>query len=155
MGQGTRFAPFIALILSFLLLQGILTAVDARQSPGKSAQAFIRDYYYLDPGMQDWLSAEQRAAGVVQDFLNAKADDAALQGYDVAFFRHMFTRMNVNTLSREGDTARVNITGITRVAINPVYNVIGTLFGLGQKYPVDVTLDLVRQDGRWLVTELP
>ena len=155
MSQGKRFAPIIVLILSFILLQGILTALDARQTPTKTARAFIQDYYYLDPGMQDYVTAEQRAAGTVLDFLNAKTDEAALQGYDIAFLRHMFTRIHLNTISNEGDTARVNITGTTRVAINPVYNVIGTLFRLGKTYPVDVTLDLVREGGQWRVSQLP
>jgi hypothetical protein len=155
MGQGKRLAPFIVLILSFVVLQGILTAVDSRQTPAKTAKAFIRDYYYLSPDMQEWLSADQKEAGAVQEFLNAKTDDAALQGYNIDFSRHMFTRLHVDTVSHEGDAARVNIKGNTRVAINPVYNLVGMLFRLGETYPVDVTLDLVKQDGRWLVSQMP
>jgi len=155
MGQGKRLAPIIVLILSFVVLQGILTAVDSRQTPARTAKAFIRDYYYLSPSMQDWLSADQKEAGAVREFLNAKADNAVLQGYDIDFFRHMFTRLHVDTISHEDDAARVNIKGTTRVAINPVYNLVGMVFRLGETYPVDVTLDLVKQEGRWLVSQMP
>jgi hypothetical protein len=153
MGQGKRFAPIVVMIMIFILLQAIFAAVDSRQTPSKAAREFIRDYYYLHPDMQDRLPADQRENA--RDFLNAKADDAALQGFNIDFHRHMFTSMEVNTISREGDTALVNITGKTRVAINPVYNVVGTIFRIGENYPVNVTLNMVKQDGRWLVSELP
>jgi hypothetical protein len=152
MGPANRFAPFVALIVLFAVLQPLLIAVDLQQTPARAAKAFIRDYYYLDPAMQKWLCtdpAESREA--VDAYLQFKKDEAAQRGFDVSYTRHMFTKLHVETLSREEDSARVHISGTTRVAINPVFMVIGKLFGLGRDYPVDVTLELVQQNGRWRV----
>ncbi|RJQ71737.1 MAG: hypothetical protein C4519_19445 [Desulfobacteraceae bacterium] len=154
MGQGNRFAPFVVLFISFVVLQAILAAVDSRQTPAKAARAFIKEYFYLDPDMQKWLCTEKRNAGMVEDFLQVKADQAAQQGYEISYFRHMFTKMHVNTIGQEADSARVQISGTTRVAINPVFMVIGKLFNLGQNHPMDVTLDLVKQNGHWRVCDI-
>lgn len=151
MGWANRVALFGVVLILLIVLQAIFIAVDGRSTPAKAAKAFAEDFYYLDPGMQDWLCTRQREAGVVQAYLQTKADAAALQGHEMSYFRRMFTKIRVNTISRKGDTALVHITGTTRVAIHPAYMVIGEVFGIGRNYPVDMTLELVRQNGRWRV----
>jgi hypothetical protein len=153
MRVANRFAPFAFLLILSIVLQAIFIAVDECPTPAKAAKAFVEDFYYLDPGMQDWLCTQKREAGVVQAYLQAKADAAARQGYEISCFRRMFTSLHVNTISRKDDTALVHITGITRVAINPAYMLIGELFGIGRNYSVDMTLGLVKQNGRWRVCE--
>jgi hypothetical protein len=59
--------------------------------------------------------------------------------------------LHVDTISLEDDFATVRITGKTRTAINPVFMVIGKLFHLGEYHPVDLTLDMVKEKGKWRV----
>lgn len=152
MGQLNRFAPVILLIVVFVLLQPALILVDGRQTPESAAKAFIKDYFYLDPAMEKWLCRQvSENADVVDDYLYQKYIEATQRGFEIEYLRHMFTRLDLTTTSRETQSARVHVTGTTRVAINPVYMLIGRWFGLGQNHPVDVTLDLVEEDGRWRV----
>lgn len=153
MGQANRFAPLVVLLILFVVLQAAFIAFDYRQTPAKAAKAFIKDYYQLDPGMQQWLCTEKRAAGLVQNYLQTKADEAAQEGYRISYFRRMFTKLHVNTIRQEGDRALVHVIGTTRVAINPAFMVIGKIFGIGKDYPVDTTLGLIRQEGRWRVCD--
>lgn len=152
MGQVNRFAPFILLIVLFVVLQPLLIMVDGKKTPETTVKSFLKDYYYLDAAMEKWLCPDLAAGGeAVENFLYAKNTEARERGFEISFLRHMFTHMELTTIDREGDRARVHATGTTRVAINPVFMVIGRWFGLGQNHPVDITLDLVRQDGRWQV----
>lgn len=152
MGQLNRFAPFILLIVLFVLLQPILILVDSRQTPESVAKAFVKDYYGLDPAMEKWLCRQMVArVDVVDNYLYDKYFEATQRGFEIEYLRHMFTHLDLTTISREDDAARVHVTGTTRVAINPIYMLIGKWFGLGQNHPVDLTLDLVKENGHWRI----
>jgi hypothetical protein len=147
-----RFAPFVVLIALFVVLQAALIGLDCQQGPATVAKAFAKDYYYLDADMQKWLcSSEGDSSEAVQAFLNSKTDEAAQRGFDVSYLRHMFTHIHVKTVELSNDSASVHLTGTTRVAINPAFMVVGKLFQLGDDYPVDTTIDLVKENGRWRV----
>lgn len=151
-----RFAPFAALIAIFVVLQAALIGLDCQQGPATVAKAFAEDYYYLDEDMQKWLcSSEGESDEVVRAFLNGKRDEAAQRGFDVTYLRHMFTHIHVETIERSDDSASVHLTGTTRVAINPVFMIVGKLFRIGNNYHVDETIDLVKEDGRWRVCNAP
>lgn len=152
MGQVNRFAPFILLIVLFVVLQPLLIIVDGSKTPESTAKSFVKDYFYLDPVMEKWLCADMTASGeAVDDYLYAKTIEARQRGFEIEYLRQMFTHLELTTLSREDKTARVQVTGTTRTAINPVFMVIGRWFGLGRNHPVDITLDLVKDNGRWQV----
>jgi hypothetical protein len=147
-----RFAPFAALFALFVVLQAALIGLDCQQGPAAVAKAFAEDYYYLDEDMQKWLcTSEGDNDETVQAFLNGKRDEAAQRGFDITFLRHMFTHIHVKTVAQSDDTASVHVVGTTRVAINPPFMVVGKLFRIGHDYPVDVTIDLVKEEGRWRV----
>lgn len=147
-----RFAPFVVLIALFVVLQAAFIGLDCRQGPATVAKAFAKDYYYLDEDMQKWLcTGEGDSSEAVQAFLISKSDEAAQRGFDISYLRHMFTHIHVKTVERNDDSASVHVTGTTRVAINPPFMIIGKLFRIGNDYPVDVTIDLIKEDGRWRV----
>lgn len=147
-----RFAPFVVLIALFVVLQAALIGLDCQQGPATVAKAFAKDYYYLDDDMQKWLCTNDGDSGeAVEAFLNSKRDEAAQRGFDISYLRHMFTHIHVKTVELSDDTASVHVTGTTRVAINPPFMIVGKLFRIGNDYPVDVTIDLVKENGSWRV----
>jgi hypothetical protein len=151
-----RFAPFVVLIALFVVLQAALIGLDFRQGPGAVAEAFAKDYYYLDADMQKWLCAgEADSSDSVQAFLNRKSDEAAQRGFDISYLRRMFTHIHTQTISQDAESAVVHLTGTTRVAINPVFMVVGKLFRIGNDYPVDATIELIKENGRWRVCNTP
>lgn len=152
MDQLNRFAPFAILVALFVLLQAAFIGLDCQRGPAAVAKAFAKDYFYLDADMQQYLcnrGDDSRTA--VQAFLDHKREAAAQRGFGIDYLRHMFTHIRVETLQQDADTAKVRVEGVTRVAINPAFMVIGKLFRIGRNYPVDATLDLVREKGSWRV----
>lgn len=147
-----RFAPFAILFALFVVLQVVFIGLACQQGPSSVAEAFAKDYYYLDADMQKWMCTQEGDnSEAVQAFLNAKNDEAAQRGFDVSYLRHMFTHIHVQTISQNAESASVHLKGTTRVAVNPVFMVIGKMFRIGKDYPVDVTIDLVKENGRWRV----
>lgn len=149
-----RIAPFVALFAIFAVLQLALIGLDCIQTPASVAKAFAKDYYYLDADMQKWLSMQDGdTQTVVGDFLYGKEKEAADRGFAPNRLRRMFTSMHVTTEHVEDNTASVHIKGNTRVAIYPPFMVIGKLFCIGKNYPVEGTIDLVKEKGKWRVSQ--
>lgn len=156
MDQGNRIAPFAIVLALALVLQLALIAADCQQTPVRVAKQFARDYFYLDPAMQNDLCKKLAANGeAVNDFLYQKRIEAQNNGHSIKYLRKMFTEMEVEVENQTDTSANIHITGVTRTAINPAFMVVGKLFGLGQNFPVKLTLDLVKEDGNWRVCGNP
>lgn len=154
MGQMNRIAPLIVLVAVFIVVQPILMALDCWQTPAKVAKQFIKDYYYLDAGMQKWICQKDGDAGPwVDAYLHGKSREAAQRGFNVTYLRKMFTHMHMETEMHGADKATVHIEGTTRTAINPVFMVIGKMkiFNIGQNYPVQTAIEVVKENGKWRV----
>lgn len=154
MGQLNRIVPVIVLVAVFIVLQPLLMALDCRQSPATVAKQFIKDYYYLDADMQNLLCTKEGNAGQwVDDYLHGKTEEAAQRGFSINYLRRMFTHIHLETEQHGADRATVHIEGTTRTAINPAYMVIGKMFRIGQNYPVNTSVNLVKENGRWRVCQ--
>jgi hypothetical protein len=146
-----RFAPFVVLVVLFVVLQPVLVVLDGRQTPASVAKRFVEDYYYLDPDMEKWLCAQLVEAQWVDNYLQGKAEEAAQRGFGRPYLRQLFTHIHVHTVAAQADSAVVEVKGTTRTAINPAFMVVGKIFGIGQEYKVETAINLVKEDGRWRV----
>ncbi|MDA8137095.1 MAG: hypothetical protein M0036_00465 [Desulfobacteraceae bacterium] len=152
MGQVNRIVPVILLLVVFIVLQPLLVALECIQTPASVAREFLKDYYYLDAGMQNWLCAKEGdPVQAVQNYLQSKTGEAAQRGLSVNNLRQMFTHMHLETEHHGKDAATVHVEGVTRTAINPVFMVVGKMFRMGREYPVDATLHLTKENGHWKV----
>lgn len=134
------------------VVQLIWIAAEFRQTPVRTAEEFVRNYYYLDPDMEEQLCAELSNDGeTVTDYLYNVTSDAAQRGFSTKYVRRMFTHLKIETLERSADLATVHVHGQTRTAVNPVFMVIGKLFRLGENHPVDLFLNLKKENGQWRV----
>ncbi len=146
-----RFAPFVVLVVLFVVLQPVLVVLDCRQTPTSVAKQFVEDYYYLDPAMEKFLCAQVAETEWVDTYLQGKADEAARRGFSAKNLRRMFTHMHLETLTAQEDAAVVQVKGNLRTAIYPAFMVVGKMFGIGQNYDVETTINLIKEDGRWRV----
>jgi hypothetical protein len=156
MGQQNRFAPFVIVLVLFVVIQLGLIAADMRQGPVQVAKQFTKDYFYLQPSMQKFLCQSLAEGGeVVDEFLYHKEMEARQRGFSLKYLQHMFTSIHLKTVEQDEKSALVHVTGTTRVAINPAFMLVGKLFRIGRDYPVDATLELVKQDDGWRVCGAP
>lgn len=149
-------APFAAIIGLAVVLQAIMIVADCRQTPGRVAKNFTKAYYYLDPSMQDYLCKDLAAEGeLVDEFLHAKQTEASQRGLAVSYLRHKLMHLHAKVLEPTDTSAKVHLTGTSRVCINPAFMIIGKLFQLADEYPVDATIELVKEEGSWRVCGNP
>jgi len=156
MDSQNRIVPFVIVIVIALFLQLAFVAADCRQTPLRVAKQFTEDFFYLDADMQNYLCESLAADGEwVDQYLSGKKAEAARRGLSTNYLRRMFTELNLKTVHQNENSIEFHVEGITRVAINPAFMVIGKLFRIGKNYPVEATLDLVKEDNGWKVCGTP
>lgn len=156
MGSQNRIVSFAILFIVAIVFQLALIAADYRQTPLRVATRFAKDYFYLDADMQDYLCESLAADGdLVDEYLYGKYQEASQRGLSTHYLRRMFTELHLKTLEQDETSAHIRIEGTTRVAINPVFMVVGNWFYIGDNYPVEADLELVKEDGGWRVCGSP
>lgn len=151
-----KLTPLVIAVVIAAVLQLGLIGADCRQTPTKVAKNFARAYYYLDSDMQDYLCAGMAEDGkVVNDYLYQKETEAFQRGLSINYIRRKFLKMHVRIVDCDKDTMKVHLTGTTRVCINPAFMLVGKLFNIGNDYPVDETLELVKENKKWRICGNP
>jgi hypothetical protein len=149
-------APFAIVIGITVVLQLALIGVDIQETPVKVAKRFADAYYAIDGDMQDYLCSELAQDGeLVGDYLFAKQQEASMHGRRISYLRHQITKAHLQVVDKTDDSATIHLTGTTRVSIHPAFMIIGKLFHLGRDYPMDETLELVKDNGQWRVCGNP
>lgn len=149
-------APFALVIGIAMVLQLALIGADSQETPLKVAKKFANAYYYLDADMQSYLCAALAEDGeLVDDYLNRKGVEASQRGLSTNYLRHKLTKLHLDVVDAKGDTMQLHLTGTSRVCINPAFMLVGKLFHLAKSYPVDATIDLIKEDGSWRVCGNP
>jgi hypothetical protein len=156
MGSQNRIAAVVVLLAVALVVQVVMIAADCRQSPLRVATGFAKDYFYLDADMQKYLCEPLADDGeLVDQYLYQKRLEASQRGVSTNYLRYMFTELHLKTLHQDDKSAQIHLEGTTRVAINPVFMVVGKWFFIGKNYPVEETLDLVKEEQGWRVCGHP
>lgn len=155
MSQDSKIALVTVLMIGSLL-QIILAAGTAQNTPHEAAIAFSKAYFGLYPELAATLvnnGIDEDEIDVAGDYLYDKSVEAAARGYHISRLNRMLYNIHTETIARDASTATVKISGTTRVAINPVFGFVGKLFFLTT--PVDFKdkkLNLVKEGGNWKVT---
>ena len=154
MQQGQRFFTIIAVLCVALVLQLVLVFADSKDTPVKTAVGFATAYFNLNPSMSEYLCNElagQEDANLVQVYINQVADEARQSGFDFNYMRKRLFAVHTEILSESESEAEVRITAKAKRNINPVFTIIAKLFFIGETYPIDETLKLIKEDGKWKV----
>jgi hypothetical protein len=158
MDSGSKFLTFTSVIMVGLILQVVLALADQRDDPEKAALEFAQAYFWLDPAMADRLckdlagDSEKNAA---QAYLQRIDQEARSLGYEFNYMKQGLYHIDAKTTLKGPDSAVVTLKGDRRRTINPVFGLVARWFGMGETYPVEETLDLVREGGRWKVCGEP
>lgn len=154
MGSGSKFLPWVALIVLFVGLQAILILADCQSTPPRTAEKFIKAYYALDTSMGRMVCNDLKqddTSDPVARFIDHVADEAQALGHNLNYMRSQMMSLHVKTVSQTEDSAVVHVTGTRKRCIHPVFTFVARLFFLGDTFAVEKTLTLVKEDGRWRV----
>lgn len=147
----------IALIVGIaIIMQLVLIGAESVETPTKVAKKFTEAYFYLDSDMQNYLCAELAKDGeAVDNYLYQKEMEAAQRGVSTNYLRHQFMNLHISIDEVKDDKMTFHVTGKTRVCINRPFMLIGNLFKIGDNYPVDAKLEIIKEDGQWRICGKP
>jgi len=154
--QDNKRSAFTTVFLLALFFQLIFVFADTRDTPGKAAVEFARMYYQLDSEMATRLCdelAQDEENNVVASYIQNTAKQANERGYDVSYMKNSLFNVKTHTLKMSSSSAEIRITGDMKKGINPLFAYIGKLFALGKTTPLDQTVNVIKEGGKWKVCE--
>jgi hypothetical protein len=158
MDSGNKFLTFTSIIVLALMLQVVLAIADQRDNPEKAAIEFAEAYFWLEPAMADRLCQQlspKSGDGAVATYLQRVEQEARSLGYQMEYMKQGIYHIQAQTTLKGPDTAEVRIQAERRRTINPVFGLVARWFFVGETHPVEETLAMVREDGRWKVCGKP
>jgi len=158
MVQLNRIVGIILVLIFGFGVQLIFSMADAIDTPNKAAVEFSKAYFKLDKSMAKRICTEQLAsedANVVDNFLNMADKTARDRGFDISFLKNKLYHIETETISKNDTEAQIRITGKRRVAINPVYSIVASLFHIGSTHKVDEVIHVIKEKGKWKVCGKP
>ena len=156
MKQNSNYTWLVVVILLGAFLQIILVSADKPTAPHDVAICFAKAYHRLDPGMADYLCEDVRYIDdqdTVEAYIHMVTVRTEQRGFGINWAKSRLYGIHTHTVITGENEAEVAFTAKRRKEINPVYAVIAKLFHLGETHPVDETLRLVRENGKWKVCE--
>lgn len=154
MASGNKFLPWVALIVLFIGFQAVFILADCRYTAPRTAKEFIKAYYALDPSMSSMVCndlREDETADPAARFIENVSNEAEALGHNLNYMRSQLMTLHAKTVSETESSAVIHVTGTRKRCVHPIFTFIARLFFLGDTFPVDKTLTLVREDDRWRV----
>lgn len=158
MDQGNKLTAILCVVLVGVVLQVVLSCIPEKDSATRTAREFTKAYFMLDPDMSEWLCkdlAENEEADPVDDYLYKMSQEAIKEGYKPSFKRSILYHLEIEEVSRDETSVKMNITAVRKRCINHVYALVAKFFFLGNSYPVEETIELIKEDGKWKVCGAP
>ena len=152
--QLSRSVGIILVLIVGFLVQVLFSLADQKDTPNKAVVEFSKAYFQLDRSMADRICKKQLTTDdvdIVDQYLYLASKEANERGFDINFLKNKLYHIETETLSKNDTTAKIRITGKTRVAINPVYPIVAKLFNIGATQEVEGTFNVIKEDSEWKV----
>jgi hypothetical protein len=145
-------------LIGILMVCLCIQAPDAKasgNSPDSVIQKFASAYFMLDASMAKYMSRDARinenGVDMVDLFLWTKAEEAKNQGYRPSYLQMKPLLMKTRVVSADDDTTILDFDAVMIRSINPLYRIVGYLFGMLEEHPVTARVTLVKEAGQWKV----
>ena len=149
-----RYLSIAVAVILGIVLQGALILADCKDTPTRAAVEFTKAFYRLDPEMSERLCKKYLNgddSNVVEQYILKVSNEARDRGLGLNYMKNILYGIETHTHRIDDTTAEVKLTAKRRVAINPIYALIGKFFLIGKTYQVDVLIPVVKEDGKWKV----
>lgn len=156
MDQFKRFTPIAISVFAALILQAIFIFADCKDTPGRAVTEFSEAYFMLNSSMAERLCADRKIIGNIQTvdhYLHLVSQKAGARGFRPEFMKNRLYDIKTTTLRMDDTSAEVRLRGRKRFAMNPLYALVGQIFGFTQSHEVDQTISLVKEEGSWKVCD--
>ncbi|MDD9303378.1 MAG: hypothetical protein HUK40_13975 [Desulfobacter sp.] len=144
---------FLLAVLSLGLCLTASAAWAQGNTPESAVKGFAKAYYMLDASMADFLSVDARVnendVDMVGLYLRVKEQNAKNRGYQMSYLKMHPILMKTQVLEITEDKAVVKLQTTALRSINPLYRIVGYIFGLIQEHEFETTYTLVKEEGAW------
>ena len=124
-------------------------------APTQVAKDFTKAYYMLNPSMADFLSKDgltnENDVNMVNLYLRLQETDATNRGYKLSYLQMQPILIKTHVLSMDDSSAQIQMDVTNIRSINPLYRMVGYIFGLLEEHQVQETLSLIKEDGVWKI----
>jgi hypothetical protein len=153
----------VIVVLVGLILQVGLVALDCTQAPYKTAVSYVKARYGLCPSMASYLcggsgescdkNESTKCSSGADDYIYEATADAAERGFDKGVAKYALSHIETHTeyIDDTNTTAVVHLTATRRMAINPLYAYVASIFSIGETYEVEESVRLKKKNGQWRV----
>jgi hypothetical protein len=158
MDGGGKFLAIGSVIIIAVILQVVLVMAGPKDTPGHAAVEFSKAYFMLDGDMAERLCSEvgeNDGSEVVADYLQRMAAAARTEGFAPSWKKMALSHIEIETRMVDDNTAQVHLSCHRRRSPNLIFGAVAKVFFLSDSYPVDATLTVVKEDGRWKVCGRP
>ncbi len=154
MNKTPRLVSLIAALVIGLCLSASSAWAEGT-TPESVAKNFTKAYYMLDESMADYLSADalvnENDVDMVELFLRLKEENARNRGYKMSYLQMHPILLKTEVLEQTEDSATIRLDTTALRSINPLFRIVGYIFGLIQEHEFETTLSLVNEEGVWKV----
>ncbi|MBT3178813.1 MAG: hypothetical protein HOG03_03085 [Desulfobacula sp.] len=154
MKQGRKLIAIMVVLLVSLGIQSS-SAWAKGGSPAKVVKDFGRAYFMLDPSMTSYLSEgaliNENEEGTVDLYLEARAAEAKNLGYKTSYLQLLPIGIKTKVLNMDDSSAKIQFNAMTIRSINPLFRIVGFIFGLIEENEVEDIITLVKEDGEWKI----
>lgn len=155
MKNRSRLLSFMIVLLMGLCIHASSALAEEGHTPESVVKAFAGAYFMLDETMADYMSRDalynENDVNRVDLYFRVKAQEAASRGLDIGYLKMRPILMKTQMVSEEEDTAVIAFRAVMIRSINPLYRIVGYVFGLLEEHAFETTVTAVKEDGAWKV----
>jgi len=151
-----KFRLISIIIALFIYLSVTPSSIQAGDDAAeKVVKDFAKAYFMLDPSMADYLSEEtvinEDGVNLVDFYIENMAMEAQNQGYKLSFLQKKTTKIKTKILNADESSAKILFNATTIRNINPLYRIIGSVFGVLEEYKIQNIITVVKENGTWKI----
>jgi hypothetical protein len=153
MGQ-TKMIISLSLVLVFgIFFHVLFMFADMRDAPHKAAIEFTQGYVAFDKAILEKRMCEESRrvdeVDVINGYIYNARQNAHARGFSLGcYIKNRLYHVKTQTVQTSHDKATVHLTAERK-------SLLRTFFSKGDIFPVDVTLEMVKQGGKWQVCGTP
>lgn len=146
-------------LLAFLTMALCLCAppamAESADSPEEVVKTFTHKFFMLDEDMADYLSREtlynENDVNRVAMYFRLQEQDAARRGLEMDYLKMRPLLIKTRVVEQDEDTAVIELSTVMVRSINPLYRIVGYIFGLIEEHEFETTVTAVKEDGTWKI----
>jgi hypothetical protein len=151
----SRLIAAAAVLLAAVFIHASSALAEETSTPEGAVKAFAQQYFMLDSAMADYLTRDalfnEHDVNLVDLYFYKKEQEARDRGYDIDYLKMRPILMKTQVVSEDDSAATIALTAVLIRSINPLYRMVGYVFGLLEEHEVRTTVTVVKENGIWKV----